>query len=93
MGSYADLYPAHIEQRFPRILAIIAEHWGTAKLDVYLQSLMLPARADRQGFPPEVATELFRLTSAHDALALGPRSSGLGWAGVEDANVEKKGLM
>ena len=93
MGSRADAYPTHIERLFPRILAEIAAHWGTAKCDSYLASLMLPTRVDRQGFPPEVATELFRLTTAHDALGLAPKTSLFGWASVEDANVEKKGLL
>ena len=65
MGSHADRYPQAIEQRFPRILARIAETWGTYELDHYLEELMLPERQERQGFPTDVATELFHLMNLH----------------------------
>ena len=93
MGDSAGDYPLQIELRFPRILAKIAELWGTAALDSYLDVLMLPDREDRQGFPPDVAMEVFRLISVHNALGLTPVKPGLGWAGVDDALLEKKAYV
>ncbi len=90
MGPHAGDYPVMIEQRIPRILARIADLWGTAQLDSYLEVLMLPDREDRAGFPPEVAMEVFRLTNVHAALGLAPKSITNGWAGIEEAARDKK---
>lgn len=93
MGAHAADYPVMIEQRMPRILARIADLWGTAALDSYLAVLMLPDREDRAGFPPEVAMEVFRLTNVHAALGLSPTAVGMGWAGIEEVALDKKALI
>jgi hypothetical protein len=90
MGARSADYPVHIEQRFPHILANVAKLWGTAELDAYLETLMLPDRDGRQGFPPEVAMEMFHLSFAHAALGLAPKSSGTGWTAVDDVALERK---
>ena len=76
MGENAGEYPSHIERRFPQIFLRIADLWGTSALDDYLERLILPDRLGRQGFPPEVAYELFRLASLHDALGMAPKPAG-----------------
>ncbi len=93
MGEHAGDYPVMIEQRIPHILARIAELWGTAELDSYLEVLMLPDRQDRAGFPPEVAMEVFRLTNVHAALGLAPKINTTGWAGVEESARDKTTLI
>ena len=62
LGSHADIYPVHLEQNFPRILAKIVALWGTTGLGSF------PFRPDgvrplpgRQGFPPDAGMETFRL--------------------------------
>ena len=90
MGEHAGDYPVNIEQRVPHILARIAELWGTAELDSYLDVLMLPDRQDRAGFAPEVAMEIFRLTTVHGALGLAPKTISTGWAGIEEGALDKK---
>lgn len=94
MGDAAiDRFPEGIAQRFPHILAKIADLWGSPALDTYLETLMLDDRDGRQGFPPEVATELFSLIALHGALGL-QRSSGVfGWGAAEDPDLEKKSLL
>ena len=90
MGKRSDAFPAQLEQRFPRIFARIAELWGRPALDSYLEDLMLSDRDGRQGFPPDVAMELFRLTTAHDALGLSAKKSVTGWAAADDSVLDKK---
>ena len=92
MGAPADRYPVLIEQRFPRILARIADLWGTAELDYYLDDLMLSDREGRQGFPTDVATEFFRLIKMHGALGLVPKGRIKGWALVAESSLEKNAL-
>ena len=83
-------YPSLIEQRFPRILSRIAELWGTPELDRYLDVLMFTDHHDRQGFPPEVAVEVFRLSTAHAALNLVKQTAATGWSGAEEVSLNKK---
>jgi hypothetical protein len=89
MGEHAGAYPVHLEQQFPRILAKIADLWGSAALDHFLDDLMLPDRQDRQGFPAGVATELFRLAGLHSGLNAGSSRGNSGWAAVEESGREK----
>ena len=94
MGEAAiDHFPQGIAQRYPHILARIADLWGSAALDAYLDNLMLDNRGGRQGFPPDVATEIFRLISVHDALGLQRTTGGLGWNAAEDPEMEKKSFL
>jgi len=54
-------------QSFPHIVVRIREMWGTQELDVYLNGLLFAGRLDRQGFPREAASTLFKLIMANDA--------------------------
>lgn len=92
MGEHVADYPEHTEQRFPHILAKIAEGWGTSKLDAYLDMLLLPERQERQGFPNDVAIEIFRLSSIHGQLTFDHKATASGWGAVVDADLDKKGF-
>lgn len=60
------IYPHLLETKFPRVFNKIIELWETRNIDAYLQDLLLNSRGgDRAGFPPEVAKEIFRLSSYH----------------------------
>lgn len=90
LGTRTDRYPQAIEQRFPRILARIAELWGSYELDRYLEELMLPARQERQGFPTDVATELFQLMTLHASFEYRPPRATGQWEAVEESAREGK---
>ena len=90
LGDDAKIYPARIEQSFPRILDRIVALWGKPGLDAYLDELMIASRPGRQGFPDDVAMELFRLSNCHSALGLTKQTNGFGWAGIEDAEMHRK---
>lgn len=60
-----DKYPRELEKRFPRILDKIAELWGKPELEAYFDDLLLDRRGNRQGFPPEVSSEIFFLNTLH----------------------------
>lgn len=94
LGDDSKVYPTQIENKFPRILAKIVSLWGKPGLDAYLSELMVSARPGRQGFPDDVAMEIFRLSMAHDALGLSKplAGHGTGWSGVEDPAIFRKAL-
>ena len=90
MAEYSETYPEQTEQKFPHILARIAEMWGSEALVAYLDQLMFTDREGRQGFPPEVASELFAIFQVHAGLGFVPKDSGTGWASLEDLALERK---
>ena len=62
---HPDRYPTRLDERHPHILERIAQLWGTSQIDQYLQELLLDTRGDRQGFAPEVMSDLMYLHGLH----------------------------
>ena len=59
-----ELYPRLLEEKFPRVFNKLLELWQTPHIEDYLRDLMVDKRAgDRQGFPPEAAAEIIRLSN------------------------------
>ena len=54
-----------IEAQFPRIAQSIMLMWGHPELDRFFAKLTVDDRGDRQGFPPEVMSELMFLARLH----------------------------
>lgn len=58
-----DKYPHLLEQQFPHVVVKLIELWGFSAINQYFTDLMLHTRAvPRQGFPPDVAKEIFDLS-------------------------------
>ncbi len=51
---------------YPRIAERIAQMWGREALVAFLNDLLFDSRGDREGFPPDVAHELFVVQREHD---------------------------
>jgi ankyrin repeat protein len=66
LEKHPDKYPRHLEERFARILNRISEFWGTQQLNDYFHDLLVDYRGNRQGFPPEVASEILALSLLHE---------------------------
>ena len=79
LGAHADRYPHKLEASFPHVIDRMVALWGSAELRPFLDALMLADRPGRQGFPPEVATEIFRLVNVLDELDEKPASEKTGW--------------
>jgi len=54
-----------IQQHFERIAQSINQFWGSEHFDSYIEKLLIDERGSRQGFPPEVAEALLRLSRLH----------------------------
>lgn len=62
-----DLYPWNLEKKFSRILNRIVELWDTPDVEEYISDLMIDKRGGtRQGFPTEVASEIFTLSRIYE---------------------------
>jgi hypothetical protein len=57
--------PSTIETRFPRIASAIQLLWGHPEMDTYFQKLVVDERGDREGFPPDVMSDLLFLATLH----------------------------
>lgn len=89
LGASADAYPEAVERGFPHVLDNMVKFWGTAAMDEYLDSLMVSNRPSRQGFPPQAAKEIFRLSLLHGALGLKKEVKIAGWSAVSDGEISK----
>jgi len=61
-----NLYPYKLEQLHPRVLEKIVKMWSTPMMEEFFQDLLVNAREDRQGFSPEVASEIYYLSKVFE---------------------------
>ncbi len=100
LDGHEELYPLHLEEKYARVMNRIVELWDSREIDDYFSELMIDTRTDsggnRQGFPKEVASEIFALSMAHTKIRDRKQktSSGNPWDDVEAAKkaaVEQQG--
>lgn len=67
LDGHEELYPLNLEEKFARVMNRIVDLWDSKEIDDYFNELMIDTRggASRQGFPKEVASEIFALSLAH----------------------------
>ncbi len=69
LGDFKESYPTELTKNFPRIADRIVELWLTKALDDYFTELMIDDRGGtRQGFPPNIAYEIFTLSVAYEKI-------------------------
>jgi hypothetical protein len=66
LQGVARLYPHKLEEKYPRVFNKLIELWDTAQIDNYFAELMVNNRPGRQGFPPEIATEIYYLSQVRE---------------------------
>ena len=59
-------FPTHLVEQFERVAKQLNEDWGKPAAAEYLNDLLFPSRADRQGFPPDVAGEILAIKNLHE---------------------------
>lgn len=79
LGPHADRYPHKLEAGFPHVIDRMVMLWGSPELRQFMDALVLADRPGRQGFPPDVATEIFRLASILDELDQRPAGKKTVW--------------
>jgi len=65
LGGEEKYYPHGLEKQYPRILQKIMLLWDSPAMSDYFSELMVPDRQSRAGFPPEIASEIVRLSLVH----------------------------
>jgi hypothetical protein len=79
-----DIYPHVLEEKFPRVFNKMMELWDTPHIEAFLRDLMMDNRAgNRQGFPPEAASEIIKLGDFLDSMKNSDKEVDA-WEGVRD---------
>lgn len=79
LGKHSDRYPHKLEADFPHVIERLVRLWGTPELRPFVDALMIADRPGRKGFPPDVATEIFRLAAIIDEIEPKPDLTRSGW--------------
>lgn len=58
-------YPHALEKQYRRVLNRIMELWDKPEIEDYFNELLVSKRSDRQGFPPQVASDIIYLSMVH----------------------------
>ena len=61
-----EKYPVHLERNYSRILNRLMQIWGLPEFDSYMHDLLIAKSGGREGFPPEVVTEIMFLAELHE---------------------------
>jgi ankyrin repeat protein len=78
-------YPHRLEANYPRILEKIAELWSSPhQIADYFTDLMIDKRGTRQGFPPDIASEIFVLSIYYDNFLAKQAESGDAWGNEKE---------
>ncbi|WP_410500195.1 ankyrin repeat domain-containing protein [Chitinibacter sp. S2-10] len=83
LGTEHHLYPRQLEQSHPRVLRQIATLWGSDQLETFISALLVDDRGNRQGFAPEIVSELFALYRLHNS-RFGTKNSHHPWDHVKE---------
>ena len=87
-------YPYALEKQFPRIFSQIMSMWDSPEIDALFSELMVTKRSDRQGFPPDVASDIIYLSMVHSRQS-GRQEINDPWGHVSEkikSEIEKQGL-
>ena len=85
--------PEHMQRDFPRVFARISKAWGTDALDDIFLRLLVADGENRQGFPPEVAREIFAMHLLHEKYKNEKEEFVDPWSGEPDMTVEESALF
>ena len=73
LADAPELYPHRLEERFPRIVNKLVAAWPSPdSTAAVFDDLLIDRRGGRQGFPPEIAREIFQLSIAYERLRAKP---------------------
>lgn len=85
LRGFESKYPHELEAKFARIVEKIAQLWDKPEITGYFSELLIDDRGNRQGFPPDIAREIFLLSIAHDEIRNKQREQTDVWDGERKA--------
>ncbi len=70
-----SLYPGKLAQAYPAIMQKFITLWETPMMEAYFQELMVDESGGRQGFSPDIATEIYYLSKVFEGTRQLPKTS------------------
>ena len=70
-----SLYPGKLAQAYPAIMQKFITLWETPMMEAYFQELMVDETGGRQGFSPDIATEIYYLSKVFEGTRQLPKTS------------------
>jgi hypothetical protein len=94
LDGWEEFYPLNLEEKYARVMNRIVDLWDTKEIDDYFTELMIDNRGGtRQGFPKEVASEIFALSMAHAKICDKKQQAAAGGNPWEDVEAWKKSAV
>ena len=87
-------YPYALEKKYPRVFSQVMAFWDSPEIDLLFAELMVTKRSKRQGFPPDVASDLIYLSMVNSRMR-SERKIADPWAHVSERHkdeIEKNGV-
>jgi uncharacterized protein len=79
LENFEDKYPRGLEASYPRIIERIVQLWDSPEMASYFSELLIDKRGGRQGFPSQIASEIFLLSVTHDEIKAKKSEKGDTW--------------
>lgn len=79
-----DKFPKVLHKHYPRVLDRISAVWGDEEADAIFADLLVADHETRQGFPPEVMSEILGLSMLHDKFMGQAMEAEDPWAGEKE---------
>jgi uncharacterized protein len=94
LDGQEQFYPLNLEEKYARVMNRIVDLWDTKEIDDYFNDLMIDTRGGaRQGFPKEVASEIFALNLAHARIREQKQKAAAGGNPWEEVEAAKKSAV
>jgi len=93
LQAHPEAFPQHMQHSYARVLAKISNAWGTDALDELFVELLVADHENRQGFPPEVAREIFSLHLLHEKYKRNELEEEDPWALEREMTTEESALF
>ncbi len=93
LTAHPDKFPKALHKRYPRVLDRISSAWATPEADGVFAELMVADHQNRQGFPPDVMSEILSLHSLHEKYLREAPPEVDPWALEPDMSAEESALF
>ena len=90
---HPEAFPRHMQRSYARVLDKISNAWGTVALDDLFLELLVADHESRQGFPPEVAQEIFSLHLLYEKYKHQELDEEDPWALEREMTIEESALF
>lgn len=93
LTAHPEKFPKHLHRRYPRVLERLSEAWASPQAEQVFGELLVADHENRQGFPPEVMSEILALHALHEKYLREEVPQADPWALEPDMTPEESALF